>query len=91
MDLFSGTVRGRYDLPQTLKDRFPTEAGYRHIPVLLRPVTLPVFLQGAGPLPRNGKPVTDWRDSDQAMGEIARGLNDVIRAKINNPASRPRH
>ena len=90
VDLFSGTVRGRYDLPQTLKDRFPSEAGYRHIPILLRPVTLPVFLQGAGPLPSNGKPVTDWRDSDQALGEIASGISDVVRFMINNPTKRPR-
>ena len=90
-DLFSGTIAGRYDVPQALHDRFPPESGYRHIPVLLRPVSVPAFLQGSVPLPSNGKPVTDWRDSDSAMGEIVRGLNDVIKGKINNPAARPRH
>ncbi len=90
VDLFSGTVRGRYDLPQSFKDRFPPESGYRHIPILLRPVSMPAYLQGAVPLPGNGKPVTEWRDSDQAMGEIASGINDVVRFMINNPAKRPR-
>lgn len=90
VDLLSGTIAGRYDVPQALHDRFPATSGYSHIPVLIRPVALPTCLQTAVPLPQNGKPVTDWRDSDQAMGEIANGLNDVIRGKINNPASRPR-
>ena len=90
-DLFSGTIAGRYDVPQALHDRFPAAAKYTHIPVLFRPVSLPTCLQTAVPLPQNGKPVTDWRDSDSAMGEIVRGLNDVIKGKINNPAARPRH
>ena len=90
-DLFSGTIAGRYDVPQALHDRFPAANGYTHIPVLLRPVAVPTCLQTAVPLPTNAKPVTDWRDSDSAMGEIVRGLNDVIKGKINNPAARPRH
>ena len=90
VDLFSGTIAGRYDVPQALHDRFPATAKYTHIPVLFRPVALPTCLQAAVPLPTNAKPVTDWRDSDQAMGEIASGVSDVVRFMINNPTKRPR-
>ena len=90
VDLFSGTIAGRYDVPQALHDRFPATAKYTHIPVLLRPVSLPTCLQAAVPLPTNAKPVTDWRDSDQALGEIASGISDVVRFMINNPTKRPR-
>ncbi len=51
----------------------------RVVPVILRPADWQtedfVLLQA---LPRDGKPVTKWRNRDEAFVEIARGLREVI-------------
>lgn len=59
------------------------EAGTaRVIPVILRPVdgwqSAPFGELQA--LPKDGKPVTDWRPQDKAFADIARGIRDAVRS-----------
>lgn len=51
----------------------------RVVPVLLRPVAWqPAVLAGLSALPANGRPVTTWKQREQALVEIASGLRVVF-------------
>ena len=59
----------------------------RVIPVVLRPAdwhSAPFSKLGA--LPAEGKPVTAWRDRDQAFADVARGLRAVVASMVNPEA-----
>ena len=69
-----------YEIEGQIALRRRREGTARVIPVILRAcdwtVTLFGELQG---LPRDGVPLTQWDDRDQASLEIARGIMDSIR------------
>lgn len=89
-DLFAGTVMGRYDLHQSLMDRFPGKDGYRHIPIMIRSASVPAPLSAQVHLPRSGKPVDESSSRDSAWVEIVNGISSVVEFLIENPAKRPR-
>ena len=66
--------------------------GIRVVPILASPVDITRLpLAKLAPLPRNGRAVTDWKNSDAALQEIVRGLREVLEAaKLQpQPASEP--
>ena len=73
------------------------EAGTaRVVPVILRPVDWHTASFGKlAALPRDGKPVTTWKNRDEAFTEIARGIREVANSLAAgapnppNPAARP--
>ncbi len=52
----------------------------RVIPIMLRYTNLHDTPFGnLAPLPRNGKPVTSWKNRDEAFFDIARGIQQVVK------------
>ena len=51
----------------------------RHIPTLIRPGGVPSHLIAGVPLPRNGKPLSQWGDKDEAWCEIIAALRGVLK------------
>jgi predicted phage tail protein len=58
------------------------EAGEAHlIPVILRPANwADTPLGRLQALPRNGRPISQWRNRDEAFADVARGIEDVARS-----------
>lgn len=49
------------------------------MPILVRPVDWRYSPFGTiDPLPRNGRPLTQWSDRDQALSEVAKSIRNVI-------------
>jgi len=64
------------------------EAGTaRVIPVILRPVDgwQSALFGKLQALPKHGKPVTDWRNGDQAFADVARGIREAAKS-LASPA-----
>ncbi len=56
----------------------------RVIPVILRPVEWKTTIIGQlQALPSDGKPITLWRNRDEAYQDVARGIQDVVEAFHN--------
>lgn len=48
------------------------------IPILLRPVLLPEFLSSLSPLPRNLVPITVWKNRDEALLDVIKGVEAIV-------------
>ncbi|MBV9385660.1 MAG: toll/interleukin-1 receptor domain-containing protein [Chroococcidiopsidaceae cyanobacterium CP_BM_ER_R8_30] len=58
----------------------------RVIPVILREVDWKGAPFGElQPLPRNAKPITNWRNPDAAFADVARGIRKVVEEIATNP------
>jgi hypothetical protein len=61
----------------------------RVVPVILRPVlwkSTPLAKLNA--LPRDAKPVTKWSNRDEAWADVARGIEEICRARQDAPSAR---
>ena len=58
----------------------------RVIPIILRPVEWHDAPFGKlEPLPKDGKPITKWPDTDDALLDVARGIRRVVEELTKNP------
>jgi len=67
------------------------EAGEaRVIPIILRPVDWHTAPFGKlQELPRDGKPVTSWKNRDEAFADVARGIREAVRSLAAGAAHSP--
>lgn len=78
----------RYDeIQQALALR---QEGVVVVPVLIRPINLAhVDYAALAPLPQNGKPVSQWRSSDEALAAVASGIGAVAEQVAKTSSSAP--